>query len=106
MRMLRWAGGLHLEIGFKICPGSFKVAPLTEKLKESRLIWFGHVMRRPEDHVVKKCLSMATKKRGRGKSLNTWMTNVRRDMRELGLSADDAYRRDEWRLKMSKADPS
>ncbi|XP_063540752.1 uncharacterized protein LOC134749665 [Cydia strobilella] len=70
-----------------------QVAPVTEKIKESRLRWFGHVMRRPENHVVKKCLSMAAAKGGRGRPVTTWLTNVRRDMKELGLSSDDAYQR-------------
>ncbi|XP_060810060.1 uncharacterized protein LOC132904162 [Amyelois transitella] len=108
MRMLRWAGGVTLKdkVRNEHIRGSFKVAPITEKLKESRLRWFGHVMRRPEDHAVKKCLSMATLKRGKGRPLTTWMSNVQRDMKELGLSTDDAYQRKKWRLKIRKADPA
>lgn len=108
MRMLRWAGGVTLKdkVRNEYIRGTFKVAPVTEKLKESRLRWFGHVMRRPENHVVKKCLSMAAAKGGRGRPVTTWLTNVRRDMKELGLSSDDAYQRSKWRLKIRKADPA
>jgi hypothetical protein len=34
--------------------GSLKVAPITEKLKGSRLSWYGHVMRREENHVTRR----------------------------------------------------
>lgn len=44
---------------------SSKVAPINDKTCESRLKWYGHVMRRPENYVVKKCPSIATKRRGK-----------------------------------------
>ncbi|KAM3955740.1 uncharacterized protein ACR2FA_010325 [Aphomia sociella] len=95
MRMLRWAGGVTI-----------KVAPITEKISESRLRWYGHVIRRPDSHVVKKCLSIATQKRGRGRPQTTWMTCVQRDMKKCGLSTDEAYQRSKWRLMIKKADPA
>ena len=108
MRMLRWSGGVTLKdrVRNQYIRGTFKVAPITDKIKESRLRWFGHVMRRPDDHVVKTCLSMATQRRGRGRPQVTWMTNVQRDMRDLGLSIDDTSQRNEWRHRTRKADPA
>ena len=38
--------------------GSLKVAPVTEKLCGNRLSWYEHVMRRDEENVVRKVLSM------------------------------------------------
>lgn len=107
MRMLRWAGGVTLKdkVRNEYMRGSFKVAPITDKILESRLRWYGHVMRRPKDYVVKKCLSIATKKRGRGRPQATWMTTVQRDLKCLGLTDEDANTRSTWRRMIRKADP-
>ncbi|KAM3964580.1 LOW QUALITY PROTEIN: uncharacterized protein ACR2FA_001549 [Aphomia sociella] len=104
MRMLRWAVGVTLKdkVGNEYVRGSFKVAPITEKISESSR-WYGHVIRISNSHVVKKCLSIATQKRGRQ---TTWMTCVQRDMKKCGLSTDEAYQRSKWRLKIKKADPA
>ncbi|KAM3955317.1 uncharacterized protein ACR2FA_010780 [Aphomia sociella] len=108
MRMLRWAGGVTLKdkVRNEYVRGSFKVAPITEKISESRLRWYGHVIRRSNSHVVKKCLSIDTQKRGRGRPQTTWMTCVQRDMKKCGLSIDEAYQWSKWRLKIKKADPA
>ncbi|KAI5635280.1 hypothetical protein NE865_11972 [Phthorimaea operculella] len=110
MRMLRWSGGVTVTLKDRVrnehIRGSFKVAPITDKIKESRLRRYGHVFRRPQEHVVKKCLSIATKKRGRGRPQTSWLTNVQKEMKRLGLSEDDAYQRTHWRLKIRKADPA
>ncbi|XP_061718271.1 uncharacterized protein LOC133525877 [Cydia pomonella] len=108
MRMLRWSGGVTLgdKVRNEHIRGSFKVAPITHKISEARLRWYGHVMRRPDDHVVKKCLSIATKKRGSGRPQTTWMTNVRKDMKVLGLHEQDTQERSKWRRMIGKADPA
>ena len=52
----------------KFIRGSLKVAPVTEKMKGSRLSWYGHVMRRDETHVTKRVMSMNVDGwRGRGR---------------------------------------
>ncbi|XP_052747170.1 uncharacterized protein LOC128199885 [Bicyclus anynana] len=107
MRMLRWSGGVTLKdkVRNEHIRGSFKVAEIAEKAKESRLRWYGHVMRRPDDHVVKKCLSMDTKKRGKGRPPTTWLTKVRKDLKDKGMTDDDAKERTKWRHMIGKADP-
>lgn len=86
--MLRWAGGVTLKdkVRNEHIRGSFQVAPITEKITETRLRWFEHVQRRHDGHIVKKCLFMTTQKRGKGRPRTTRMTNVQKEMNECGLS--------------------
>ncbi|XP_048006662.1 uncharacterized protein LOC125242006 [Leguminivora glycinivorella] len=107
MRMLRWSSGVTLKdkVRNEYIRGSLKVAPITDKLAETRLRWYGHVMRRPEDFVVKKCLSIATSKRGSGRPPATWLTTVQRDMKTLSLQCNDVYDRNKWCDMIKKADP-
>ncbi|XP_063545740.1 uncharacterized protein LOC134753731 [Cydia strobilella] len=58
MKMLRWAGGVTLadRVRNEHIRGSFKIRPIEEKLSETRLRWYGHVMRRPEEHVTRQVL--------------------------------------------------
>lgn len=52
MNMLRWPGGVTCldKVRNEYIRGSFKVADISLKLRENRLRWYGHVMRRDEDH--------------------------------------------------------
>jgi hypothetical protein len=38
--------------------GSFKVAPMTGKMRSNRLALYGHVMRRDESHIKKRVRSL------------------------------------------------
>ncbi|KAK6754147.1 hypothetical protein RB195_013258 [Necator americanus] len=55
MRMLRWTIGVTLKekVSNDTVRSIFGVVPITEKMKEARLGWFGHVLRREEDSVAK-----------------------------------------------------
>ncbi|XP_063625257.1 uncharacterized protein LOC134796993 [Cydia splendana] len=107
MRMLRWSAGVTMmdKIRNVYIRGSFKVAPITEKLTEKRLRWYGHVQRRPVDYMVKVALDIPTTKRGRGRPPATWLTTVQRDLKDLNIDADLALNRAEWRKRTGKADP-
>ncbi|XP_045542031.1 uncharacterized protein LOC123723448 [Papilio machaon] len=107
MRMLRWSADVTLldKIRNEYIRGSFKVAPITEKLKEKRLRWFGHIQRRPDDHMIKLALNMPTTKRTRGRPPATWLTTVQKDLKSALLSPDEAQDRANWRTKTRKADP-
>ncbi|XP_059050306.1 uncharacterized protein LOC131845282 [Achroia grisella] len=78
MKMLQWSGGVTRldRLRNEYIPGSFKVVPITEKLTESLLRWYGHVMRSDKDYVVKKGLKLPECKRGRGRPPATWWTSM------------------------------
>ncbi len=49
--MLRWAGGVTLldKVQNKHIRGSMKVTSIEGKIKEARMRWYGHVMRRDDE---------------------------------------------------------
>ncbi|KAL0924766.1 hypothetical protein M5K25_005623 [Dendrobium thyrsiflorum] len=56
MRMFRWMSGFTLRERMRNEHIREKVgaAPVEDKIRESRLIWFGHIKRRPSDDPVRK----------------------------------------------------
>ncbi|KAI8439845.1 hypothetical protein MSG28_001314 [Choristoneura fumiferana] len=108
MKMLRWAGGVTRldKVRNEHVRGSFKVAPVAEKLKESRLRWYGHIKRRDESYSVKIALNIPTKPRGKGRPPSTWWTNVERDLKALNISPTTTQDRASWRRRTRRPDPS
>ena len=60
---------------------------VSDIVKHRRLRWFGHTMRRPDDHISKKCLKClplpAWKKRAGGQK-KTWLATVKSDLEPIG----------------------
>ncbi|VDP40514.1 unnamed protein product [Heligmosomoides polygyrus] len=54
-KMLRWTAGVTRmdRIRNDAIRQKFGVAPIAEKMREARLRWYGHVLRRKEDSVRK-----------------------------------------------------
>ncbi|KAH0461367.1 hypothetical protein IEQ34_008942 [Dendrobium chrysotoxum] len=75
MRMLRWMSGFTLRdrIRNEHIREKVGVAPVEDKIRESRLRWFGHIKRRPSDDPVRKVevLDLTYVKKGRGRPKKT-----------------------------------
>ena len=73
MRMLRWMCGVTRKdkIRNEHIRGTTRVAQASKKITERRLIWYGHVMRRDGEHILRKVLRAdipGKRKRGRPKT--------------------------------------
>ena len=60
MRMLRWMCGKTRKdkIRNERIRGFLGITPIDDKIKERRLTWYGHVMRRPPVAPIRRCLDM------------------------------------------------
>ena len=60
MRMLRWMSGVTKldRIWNEIIRGTTKVGEISKKVQESRLKWYGHVLRREDECVGKRVMGM------------------------------------------------
>ena len=109
MRMARWSLGVTRldRIPNDTIRSRFGIAPITDKMREWRLRWFGHVVRQESSGVARTAYDMGLLGRQRrGAPRMTWLHRVRRDMTELGLSETTALDRGEWRGKVRTADPA
>ena len=105
MRMLRWIMGVSLRdrIRSEDIRAKLGVVNITEKLKEMRLRWYGHVQR--SERYIKTALDMpVTGTRSRGRQRMRWKDCVTTDMRERGLTLKDAHDRSKWRRLSRVAD--
>ena len=91
MTMLRWMCGKTRKD--RIRNEHFRkhlgVAIIGDKIRETRLRWFGHVQCRP----ARKSLAMKVDglPRGRGKPKRTWMEVVKIDLKKCNLSENLAH---------------
>ena len=100
MRMLRMICGVTLRdrISNEEIRSRVHVAPLGTVITRNRLRWFGHVVRREDESLIKQALDMRAQRRGRGRPKLRWEELVSRDMRVNGLSREDAMNREYWRV--------
>ena len=59
------------------------MASIEDKIREARLIWFGHIRRRRMDALVRSCekLVRSDHKRSRGSPNKSWSKVIRHDLR-------------------------
>ncbi|KAD3068294.1 hypothetical protein E3N88_36174 [Mikania micrantha] len=106
-RMLRWmCGHTRLDrIRNEVFRERLQVANISDKVREGRLRWFGHVRRRSQPAPVRKVELLTVEgKRGRGRPRLTWDEQIRQDLTELHLSEDMIYDRSTWRRRIKVQD--
>ena len=71
---------------------------ISKKVQESRLKWYGHVLRREDEYVGKRVMGMEVPgKRRRGRQKRRWMDTIGNDLLEKELSREDTQDRAKWR---------
>ena len=108
MKMLRFAKGVTRKdkIRNEHIRSTVKVERLGMKMREGRLRWYGHVIRRDQEYVGKKMMEMELPgKRRRGRPNRKFLDVVKEDMREVGVKETDVEDRKMWRMMIRCGEP-
>ena len=102
MKMLRFAMGMTRKdkIRSEYIRGTVKVERLGMKVREGRLRWYGHVMRRDQEYVGRRVMEMMEKllgKRKRGRLKTRFLDVVKEDIGKVDLRVKDIGNRMLWR---------
>ena len=92
MKMLRFAMGVTRKdkIRNEYIRSTVKVERLGMKMREDRLRWHGHVMRRDQEYVGRRMMEMELPgKRKRGRPKRRFLDLVKEDMGEVGAKETD-----------------
>ena len=108
MRMLRWMSGVTREnrIRNEYIRGSTKMVEISKKVQEGRLRWYGHLLRKEDDHVGRSKMEMEVQGgRKRGRPRKRWRDCVRDDMDLKGINEEETKDRNQWRRLIQTGDP-
>ena len=108
MKMLRFAMGVTRKdkIRNEHIRSTIKVERLGMKMREGRLRWYGHVMRRDQEYVGRKTMEMELpRKRRRGRPKRRFLDVVKEDMVEVGANETDVENRKMWRMMIRCGHP-
>ena len=108
MKMLRFAMGVTRKdkIRNEHIRSTIKVERLGMKMREGRLSWYGHVMRRDQEYIGRKMMEMELPgKRRRGRPKRRFLDVVKEDMREVGAKETDVEDRKMWRMMIRCGHP-
>ncbi|XP_051814292.1 serine/threonine-protein kinase NLK isoform X2 [Acanthochromis polyacanthus] len=100
LKMLRFSLGVTRmdKIRIEYIRGTAHVRGFGDKVRESRLRWFGHVQRRESEYIGRRMLSFPLPgRRPRGRPKRRFMDVVRVDMKVVGVGEEDAEDRVRWR---------
>ena len=79
------------------------VDDLDEHLRQKRLRWFRHIVRRDEEVKIKKALELKIEgQRKRGRPVKRWIDVVEVGMKKRGVVQQDAGDREGWRRRAVK----
>jgi len=108
MRMISWMCGYTRinRIRNGVIRNLVKVAPIEDKMTETRLQWFDHVKRRSVDAPVRRCkmINIPKGKRGRERPKKSLDELIREDLKVVGLTDDLAQDRKLWRDRIKILD--
>ena len=108
MKMLRFTTGVTRKdkIRNEHTRSTVKVECLGMKMREGRLRWYGHVMRRDQEYVGRKMMEMELPgKRRRGRPKRRFLDVVKEDMQEVGVKEMDIEDRKMWRMMIRCGHP-
>ena len=104
-RMLRIICGVTLrdKVESTVIASRVGVNDLEEHLRQKRLRWFGHIVRRDEEVEIKKVFELKIEgRRKRGRPVKRWIDVVEEDMKKRGVVQQDAGDREGWRRRAVK----
>ncbi|KAL6563007.1 hypothetical protein OROHE_005594 [Orobanche hederae] len=107
MRMLRWSCGRTMldRIPNGVFKSVLEVAPISVKVREWRLRWFGHIRRRQATAPVRRVESLlVVGRRKRGRPRRTWEEQLRLDLKSLNLSETMTVDMCSWRRQIRVVD--
>ena len=108
MKMLRFAIGVTRKdkIRNEHIRSTVKVERLGMKMKEVRLRWYGHVMRRDQEYVGRKMMEMELPgKRRRGRPKRRFLDVVKEDMGKVDVKETDVKDREMWNMMIRCGHP-
>ena len=83
-----------------------KAERLGMKMREGRLRWYGHVMRRDQEYVRRKMMEMELLgKRKRGRPKRRFLDVVKEDIEKVGVKETDIEDRKMWRMMIRCGHP-
>ena len=108
MKMLRFAMGVTRKdkIRNEHIRSTVKVERLGMKMRERRLRWYGHVMRRDQEYVGRKIMEIELPgKRRRGRQKRRFLDVVKNDKGEVGAKEMDVENGKMWRMMIRCGHP-
>lgn len=99
-KMIRWLNGVKLRdrVSGAELRSRLKLYDMETELRNRRLRWYGHVLRKPDDDWVKLCMELEVPgKKPVGRPKKMYLETVQSDMRAVGLKKDDALDRNRWK---------
>ena len=103
--MLRRICGVTLKdmVESTVIASRVGVDDLEEHLREKRLRWFGHIVRRDEEVEIMKVFELKIEgRRKRDRPVKPWIDVVEEDMKKRGVVQQDAGEWESWRRRAVK----
>lgn len=108
MKMLRFSLGVTRldRIRNEYIRGTAHVACVSDKVREARLRWFGHVQRRDSGYIGRRMLEMELPgRRARGRPKRRYMDVLTEDMKLANVRVEDVHDRVRWKRMIRCGDP-